>query len=70
VSIWISPDPIIGVYLKGLLNNGIYDPRNLSMFTYSYNNPVLLLERNGMAPSIFHPFIESMMEGKPQAKID
>ena len=39
-SVWQSPDPIIGEYMNGQTNGGVFNPKNLSLFTYTYNNPV------------------------------
>jgi len=38
--VWQSPDPIIGEYMSGQTNGGVFNPKNLSLFSYTYNNPV------------------------------
>ena len=37
---WQSPDPILGSYLDGRPGGGVFDPINLSSYTYAKNNPV------------------------------
>ena len=49
-SVWQSPDPILGEYMSGQTNGGVYNPKNLSLFTYTYNNPVNLVDPDGNAP--------------------
>jgi len=45
--VWQSPDPIIGQYMSGQTNGGVFNPRNLSLFTYTANNPVNLVDSDG-----------------------
>ncbi|UFH60178.1 RHS repeat-associated core domain-containing protein [Sulfurovum mangrovi] len=47
-SVWQSPDPILGEYMSGQGNAGVFNPKNLSLFTYTYNNPVNLVDPDGM----------------------
>jgi len=49
-SVWQSPDPILGEYMSGKTNGGVFNPMNLSLFTYTYNNPVNLVDPDGEAP--------------------
>lgn len=55
-SVWQSPDPIIDKYMptgdkekdKNLPGmGGIYNPKNLNMFGYTFNNPVNLVDPDG-----------------------
>jgi RHS repeat-associated protein len=46
-SVWQSPDPILDEYMDGKPNGGVFNPRNLHMFSYTYNNPVNLVDPNG-----------------------
>jgi len=46
---WLSPDPILGSYLDGAPNGGVLHPRNLALYTYAWNNPVVLPDPNGLA---------------------
>lgn len=49
VSQWLSVDPpIFDVYLDGLHNRGVYNSRNLGVYMYTYNNPVTLIDPNGL----------------------
>ena len=46
-SVWQSPDPILGQYIDGQPNGGIYAPKNLFLYGYAYNNPVTLSDPDG-----------------------
>ena len=50
----MSPDPILGKYLdsvgKGNQNNGVFDSKNLALYSYGYQNPVRMLDPDGNAP--------------------
>ena len=46
-SVWQSPDPILGEYMSGQTNGGVFNPKNLSLFTYTYNNPVNFVDPDG-----------------------
>ena len=46
-SVWQSPDPILETYMSGGGNGGIYNSKNLSLFGYTYNNPVNLVDPDG-----------------------
>ncbi|HMA96099.1 MAG TPA: RHS repeat-associated core domain-containing protein, partial [Polyangiaceae bacterium] len=48
---WISPDPILNDYIKGRPNHGVFQPLNLSVYSYTYNNPVRLTDPNGKTPA-------------------
>jgi RHS repeat-associated protein len=49
-SVWQSPDPILNEYMSGQTNGGVFNPSNLSLFTYTYNNPVNLVDPDGNSP--------------------
>lgn len=36
--------------MSGKTNGGVFNPKNLSLFTYTYNNPANLVDPNGEAP--------------------
>jgi RHS repeat-associated protein len=44
-AVWQSPDPSLAGYLKGGAERA--RPKNLSLYTYGWNNPVVLLDPNG-----------------------
>ena len=46
-SVWQSPDPILNEYMNGKTNGGVFNPKNLSLFTYTYNNPISLVDPDG-----------------------
>jgi RHS repeat-associated protein len=47
VSVWVSVDPIIGLYLNGDINSGVYNPKNLGLYTYVHHNPATITDPNG-----------------------
>ncbi|HET6148600.1 MAG TPA: SpvB/TcaC N-terminal domain-containing protein [Polyangia bacterium] len=54
--IWLSPDPILASYVKGAVNRGVFQPKNLGLYTYAWNNPVVLRDPDGgqvMPPSYY-----------------
>ena len=48
-SVWQSADAILGQYLDGDPNGGVFSPKNLGMYTYTHNNPVLYTDPDGNA---------------------
>jgi len=52
-SVWLSADPILGRYLDGKPNSGVYNPINLAQYTYAEYNPVKLVDPDGHAPTPF-----------------
>jgi RHS repeat-associated protein len=46
-SVWQSPDPILGQYLSGSPNDGVANPKNVGLYTYTYQNPVRLTDLDG-----------------------
>ena len=49
--LWKTPDPILGSYLDGRPNGGVFNGANLALYTYTYNNPVRLVDPTGTDPS-------------------
>ena len=49
-SVWQSPDPIIGEYMSGQTNGGVFNPHNLKLYSYTYNNPINLADPDGFSP--------------------
>jgi RHS repeat-associated protein len=49
-STWTSPDPILASYMQGAPNGGVFAPRNLGLYTYTWNNPIILRDPTGMSP--------------------
>ncbi|WP_227431263.1 RHS repeat-associated core domain-containing protein [Psychrobacter sp. I-STPA6b] len=54
--VWQSPDPILSDYLGGINADpsklpgmgGVYNPPNLNLYAYSHNNPVNLVDPDGL----------------------
>jgi len=55
-SVWQSPDPILNKYMSGQTNVGVFNPQNLSLFSYTYNNPVNLVDPDGNNPKLLLDF--------------
>ena len=49
-SVWQSPDPILASYMKGKPNGGVYHSKNLGLYAYAWNNPLILVDPNGREP--------------------
>ena len=49
LALWLSPDPILGEYLNGETNFGIYAPRNLSSYGFGWGNPIMYSDEDGNA---------------------
>jgi RHS repeat-associated protein len=47
---WQTPDPALDTYLDGRANGGVYHSPNLALYSYSYNNPVRLIDPDGQFP--------------------
>jgi hypothetical protein len=45
--VWQSADPILGKYLTGEPNAGVYDPVNLALYSYTGNNPMIYVDPDG-----------------------
>ena len=48
--VWMSPDPILAQYVHGEVNDGVFQPQNLGLYAYTWNNPVRLIDPNGLDP--------------------
>lgn len=68
-SVWQSPDPILDTYMNGQANGGIYNPHNLKLYTYTYNNPVNLSDPNGEI-GIFGAFVGAIAGVVVQGALD
>jgi len=47
LGLWMSPDPILDRYMKGRPSFGVYQPRNLGLYTYTWNRPTTLQDPDG-----------------------
>jgi len=48
--VWQSPDPILETYLDGEPAGGVYNTKNLSLYSYAHQNPVKLVDPDGLYP--------------------
>jgi RHS repeat-associated protein len=48
-SVWQSADPILGDYINGSPNRGVFYSQNMALYAYGHNNPVLLRDPDGRA---------------------
>jgi RHS repeat-associated protein len=49
-TLWQSTDPILANYMSGKVNGGVFQPRNLGLYSYTWNNPVVLRDPDGLSP--------------------
>jgi RHS repeat-associated protein len=47
---WQSTDPALPGYMHGVGNAGVFSPQNLGLYTYSWNNPIILRDPDGLMP--------------------
>lgn len=47
MDVWLSPDPILAQYMRGRPVVGAYDPANLGLYTFAWNNPVNVEDPDG-----------------------
>jgi RHS repeat-associated protein len=47
IQMWLSPDPILASYMGGGPSGGVFQPKNLDLYSYAWNNPVGLRDPNG-----------------------
>ena len=50
-SAWENSDPALAAYVSGQHNTGVYQPRNLASYGYTWNNPVKLTDPDGRCPN-------------------
>ena len=44
---FLNPDPDLSGYMQGARNGGVHSPRNLGLYTYTWNNPVMFRDPTG-----------------------
>jgi len=58
-SVWQSPDSILGSYLNGKPNGGVFGPINLALYSYAGLNPLVLKDPDGKWSSVYIPGFSS-----------
>lgn len=48
LALWLRPDPALGNYLNGEINDGVYYSRNLASYGFSWGNPANYSDRDGL----------------------
>ncbi|MGK4009229.1 RHS repeat-associated core domain-containing protein [Sorangium sp. So ce1036] len=51
LGVWLSPDPVLADYMTGRINGGVYRPINMGLYTYTWNNPLVLTDPTGQWPT-------------------
>jgi RHS repeat-associated protein len=61
---WQSTDPMVASYLRAEPGGGGYQPRDLSLYSYAWNNPVALRDPNGRDVHIAGPagHVETLLD--------
>jgi len=52
---WLSADPALGRYLQAggkATSEGVFNSKNLGLYTYCFQNPVILIDPDGREPSV------------------
>ncbi len=62
MGVWLSPDPILGRYMGGEVNAGVYSVRNLQTYTYSWGNPINIKDPNGREIMLVGPQAGKMLQ--------
>jgi RHS repeat-associated protein len=60
LGLWLSPDPILGDYLKGSPNGGVFAPKNTSAYAFGWGNPVSYREARGRFPNSVSQWSEAL----------
>jgi RHS repeat-associated protein len=47
--LWLSPDPILGSYLGGGPNGGVFSSKNLASYSFGWGNPANVIDSDGRA---------------------
>ncbi|WP_437523831.1 SpvB/TcaC N-terminal domain-containing protein [Sorangium sp. So ce726] len=61
LGVWVSPDPVLAEYMAGRINGGAYRPINLGLYTYTSNNPVVLIDPTGKFDDATRKFIATVL---------
>jgi RHS repeat-associated protein len=63
--VWQSTDPILARYMRGGPSGGVFAPRNLALYTYAWNSPVLMRDPDGRKLELTGPDenVKRLVEG-------
>ena len=55
ISMWLSADPIVGKYIDGTPRNGVFNSKNLALYSYAHLNPIKFIDFFGLSAEDAEP---------------
>src|SRR5690606_12602917 len=73
-SVWLSVDPIalwqpvqeVEHYIEGQHNGGYFNPKNMSVYGYTYQNPINYIDPNGKQIFVTHGTTQNTGKGRSE----